>query len=494
MSSKKLVTTEKSSIGVIDFDDSSNQVSNQCNLSVPPSVDLKRGAFVKIGKSQSYFIAQITDGPFYSRETTTSKARYVAELSAYIENDIATAVLSRPLPGTHVEIIDSAGAQKFLGISGGMYMGSILTDKKVSITMDTATLSRHVGVFGTTGGGKSNSIQVLLEEACKQDFAVVIFDVEGEYIEMDKPTDRLIDILDSFNMKPAGVKDLKVYVPYPSFCHRKDAIKFGVKFSEVEKGIFAEVTGQNRMEQLYFKDLIEKVEAVTPTTKTITLQAVIDRLVIRLKGQTDRPTMPPFIAEAHTTLYSKLCLMADQNMMDVKAPDITMEQVVKPGRVSVIDFSDATDYVRNIVMADVLRNSFKYKIANPESPKFLVVIEEAHAFISKEKRDRMLATLMLVIETARRGRKRGLCLGIVTQQPAHLPPELLELCNTRIIHRISSSSNIEVLRESTGNVPDGLWNTVPSLGTGESILSSHKYSRALSVLMRPTASKRIATE
>ena len=248
------------------------------------------------------------------------------------------------------------------------------------------------------------------------------------------------------------------------------------------------------MEELYFEDLIEKVIAVTPESKKLTLEAVIERLATRLKGQTDRPTMPPFIAEAHTTLYGKLRLMEGQKIVDVDAPTIKMQDVFKPGRVSVIDFSDASDYVRNAVMADLLRSAFIYKIANPATPQLLIVIEEAHAFISKEKRDRMLATLMLIIETARRGRKRGLSLGVVTQQPAHLPSELLELCNTRIIHRMSSTANIDVLRESTGNVPEGMWNTVPSLGRGESILSSHKYSRALSVLMRPTASKRIATE
>jgi DNA helicase HerA-like ATPase len=145
-------------------------------------------------------------------------------------------------------------------------------------------------------------------------------------------------------------------------------------------------------------------------------------------------------------------------------------------------------------MAELLHNAFSYKIAHPESAPLLAVIEEAHAFISKEKRDRMLATLLLIIEVARRGRKRGLCLGIVTQQPAHLPSELLELCNTRIIHRMSSITNINCLKESTGNVPEGIWNTIPSLGVGESVISSHKYSRAITVQVRPTVSKRIATD
>jgi DNA helicase HerA-like ATPase len=183
------------------------------------------------------------------------------------------------------------------------------------------------------------------------------------------------------------------------------------------------------------------------------------------------------------------------DIIDVKTPTVKMDEIFKAGRLSVVDFSDASDYVRNMVIAEMLHKVWKYKIAHPESAKLLIVIEEAHAFISKEKRDRMLATLMLLIETARRGRKRGLNLGIVTQQPTHLPTELLELCNTRIIHRTNSTANIEVLRESTGNVPDEMWNTVTSLGRGEAIVSTPQYySRALQILVRPCASKRFATE
>jgi len=497
LSSKNIVTTEKSVIGIVDYDSaSSDMISSQCGISVPLNIDLKRGLFVKIGGGLSYYIAQIVDGPYYSEAKvgSTPRSRYVVELSTFVENGEPKAALSRPTPGTNVVHIDSNEVQAFLGVTGSMRMGSIITDRRVSITMDPSTLSRHIGVFGTTGSGKSNTIQVLMEEATDQNFSVLVFDVEGEYVNMDEPTEMLIDRLSTFNKKPAGVRDLHVYVPNSCFSHRTDAVKFGITFKDVEKGVFAEVCGLTRMEELYFLDIIEKVAAVTPESKVITLGAVIERLTTRLKGQTDRPSMPPFIAEAHTTLYSKLRLMQGQHLIDVEAPSIMMKDVFKGGRVSVVDFSDASDYIRNVIMADLLDKAFKYKIANPDTPQLLIVLEEAHAFISREKRDRMLATLMLIIETARRGRKRGLSLGIVTQQPAHLPSELLELCNTRIIHRMSSSANIDVLKESTGNVPEALWYTVPSLGRGETIISSHKYSRALSVLMRPTSSKRIATE
>jgi DNA helicase HerA-like ATPase len=490
-----VASAEETIVGTVDYDDESLSLdSNQCLISAAETSILERGVFIKIGEGQPYFIGQIVDGPFYMGGGSEIHGRYVAELISYIDRDSSRAVLTRPAPGTRVRTIGSGEVQRILGVSGGMYMGHVTTDSRVSVMMDAATLTRHVGVFGTTGSGKSNTIQVFMEEASKQDFAVLVFDVEGEYIYMDKPTDRLVERLGSFGLKPLGVGDLRVYVPYPSFSHRSGARRFAVKFCNVDFDVFSEVAGLNRLEQLYFQDLIEKVAAVTPETKPVTLKAVIDRLAQRLKGQAEYAAMPPFIVEVNTTLYSKLRLISALNIVDVDAEEIMLEEIFKAGRISVLDLSDASDYVRNIVIADLLSKAFKYKVGNPESPKLLTVIEEAHTFISREKRDRMMATMMLIIETARRGRKRGLSLGIVTQQPAHLPSEILELCNTRIIHRISSTANIEVLRESTGNVPEGLWSTVPSLGRGEAIIATPKYSRALPVTVRPTMSMRIAME
>jgi DNA helicase HerA-like ATPase len=106
----------------------------------------------------------------------------------------------------------------------------------------------------------------------------------------------------------------------------------------------------------------------------------------------------------------------------------------------------------------------------------------------------MMATLILLLELARRGRKRGICLNIVTQQPAHLPPELLELCNTRIMHRMSSTTNIQSLKESTGNVPEAFWDTLPSLSRGQALIASPRYTQAIIAQVRPVMSKRLATE
>ncbi|MEM3382121.1 MAG: DUF87 domain-containing protein, partial [Candidatus Bathyarchaeia archaeon] len=181
---------EESAIGVVDYDDESMSLSsNQCVISAPQESMLERGVFIKIGDGdQPYFIGQIVEGPFYTGRNSETHGRYVAELISYIDRDSVRAVLSRPPPGTKVRTVESEQVQDLLGVSGTMYMGYVTTDKKICVMMDSATLTRHVGVFGTTGSGKSNTIQVFMEEASKKDFAVLVFDVEGEYIFMDRPT------------------------------------------------------------------------------------------------------------------------------------------------------------------------------------------------------------------------------------------------------------------------------------------------------------------
>ncbi|MEM3151358.1 MAG: ATP-binding protein [Candidatus Bathyarchaeia archaeon] len=498
---QKLKTNEV--LGYVMFDEEIEKIkSTTCYISVSKA-ELKRGVYLELRdlSKDEYYIGQVIDGPYYpptsineDSKQKVQNAIYLVELTATIKNGVQTAVLSRPNPGTPVRTLESEKVQFFLGAAGDIELGRLSTQMDVSIGLDSSVLTRHLGIFGTTGSGKSNTIQVVMEEASEAGLAVLVFDVEGEYTRMDEPTEKLIDVLKEFNKTPKSIKDLNVYVPAQSKSLRPDAKRFGIKFTEINKDVFSEVAELTKMEKLYFMDLIKKVEEVAPVFREVTLKAVLDRLKKRLEAQADNPTLPEFIAEAHTSLYSKLSLIDRLGLIDTEYASINIEEIVVPGRISVIDFSDASDAIRNMVIADLLDKLFRFKIEHPETAKILIILEEAHNFISKEKRERMLATLMLILEIARRGRKRGICLGIVTQQPYHLPSELLELCNTRIMHRMSSTSNINVLKESTGNVPESLWDVLPSLGKGEAIIASPKYNRAVIARIRPVASKRIAVE
>ena len=169
---------------------------------------------------------------------------------------------------------------------------------------------------------------------------------------------------------------------------------------------------------------------------------------------------------------------------------LDLQRMLSPGRVSVIDVSVANDTVKNLVTADLLRKVFAYKIANSNSPPTLLVIEEAHSFISKENVKTMQATLQMLRNVARRGRKRWLSLAFVSQQPGHLPPEIFELCNTRIVHTLRSMHNLEVLMSTAGDVGREMWDRCPLLGPGEAIVTSPQLKRPVIVKMRPAQSQR----
>jgi DNA helicase HerA-like ATPase len=119
-----------------------------------------------------------------------------------------------------------------------------------------------------------------------------------------------------------------------------------------------------------------------------------------------------------------------------------------------------------------------------------VVIEEAHSFISREKSTKMSETIEMLREIARRGRKRWLGLCFISQQPSHLPNEIFELCNTRIVHTIRSHANLNSLKLTAGDVSEEMWNNVPSLGVGQAVVSSPQLRDPIVINVRPCKTRR----
>src|SRR5207244_2732676 len=125
----------------------------------------------------------------------------------------------------------------------------------------------------------------------------------------------------------------------------------------------------------------------------------------------------------YTGLSAKLLWLIQSGCFDQPhMRSLDLGRMLVPGRVSVIDVSVANDTVKNLVTADLLRKVFAYKVGKADAPPTLLVIEEAHSFISREKAQTMHATMQMLRNVTRRGRKRWLSLAFVSQQPGHLPP------------------------------------------------------------------------
>ncbi|HKQ06426.1 MAG TPA: DUF87 domain-containing protein [Blastocatellia bacterium] len=201
-------------------------------------------------------------------------------------------------------------------------------------------------------------------------------------------------------------------------------------------------------------------------------------------------------AASYGALRKKLRELQMMHIFDRKdAPPLDVKKLSEPGHLSVIDMSDSREQqVVNIVIADLLARMYHYKMSLSEEEntrrRVFLTIEEAHGFVSREKQERMEQTLDQLRRIARRGRKRWLALHFVTQSPQHLPSELFELANNKIIHQTTGAENLRVLKAAAGSVNEAIWEEVPSLGKGRAIIVSSQYPHPIITQIRPASSKR----
>lgn len=222
------------------------------------------------------------------------------------------------------------------------------------------------------------------------------------------------------------------------------------------------------------------------------------RVMMRVRAQSSRHEI------SWKTLDNKLKRLRRLKIFDFGAqPGVNYGSMLTPGRVSVVDLSDTdSPQLNNLVIADILRGlqetqEARYQKANEQDQSVtpvLIIIEEAHEFLSANRISQMPVLFEQVARIAKRGRKRWLGLVFVTQLPQHLPNEVLGLLNNFIIHKITDSSVISRMQRTAGSIDESLWNRVPRLAPGQALVSFSNFTRPLMVAVDPAPVKRLLVE
>jgi len=318
---------------------------------------------------------------------------------------------------------------------------------------------------------------------------------------------RLESMLAKHDRRPSGIADFRVLHPASCSSDRPDSKPFTLRLADFETPVVTELLQASRGERNALLDCVEhfnsKTWQRTFTTEADRLKDLLDpspkaARTFTLNQMNDRAReRSSKTSEQYDFLglATKLQWLINSGAFDQpNMASLDPAGIMSPGRVTVIDVSVANDTVKNLATADLLRKTFAYKMVREDAPPTLIVIEEAHSFVSREKAQSMQATLEMLRNVTRRGRKRWLATAFISQQPGHLPPEIFELCNTRLVHNLRSMHNLDALMATTGDIAAELWARCPSLGTGEAILSSPQLNRPAVVSMRPAASRRKFTK
>lgn len=133
-----------------------------------------------------------------------------------LEDESVVPPRRRPLPNSPVFVLSSEETQKVLRIGGDIRLGMVMGHEEIEVCVPSTSKSvfpRHLGILGTTGGGKSTTVSGLVSQLQNAGAACILLDTEGEYTAIQEPTDdsRMRVALARRNMNPAGVPNSHVY-------------------------------------------------------------------------------------------------------------------------------------------------------------------------------------------------------------------------------------------------------------------------------------------
>lgn len=378
----------------------------------------------------------------------------------------------------------------------------------------------HGIIVGATGGGKSNTIAALDKSLSDSGLAVVQFNVKGsEFLYLDQPCAREV-IESNFKRTPAGeavwnglkitaagVKDFRLYVLKGRDCTRRDGTtrSFDLELdalgdSYLEQILKDRVSGMGIDSFIHAKDIIKYIllkEGRSYDLREITrLLSVLIREAEISKDQEIKIPGPTSSAGIHIQTAKSILRGLEQLLLmdlfdDPKYPTIPIDELVKPGRVSVVDVAPLTRDAQEVTVSYVLWALYdqihRLHSFGKSYPPTVVIIDEAWKILKDE------ATLQGVERIARQGRSLRFGLFFASQDlPGFEAKHVLGQCHSMIIHRMGE--DFDKLRELVPHFDQRDVARLSNLPTGLAYIWNKQYYRFPISAQIPLAPCRHATD
>lgn len=419
----------------------------------------------------------------------------------------------RPLdPGAKVYGVDYAFLRDFYRFSEStsIHIGNLVGYESgantVPIFLDVNILAtEHLAVLAMTGSGKSYTVGRIIERLVGQmNGTVVVFDPHGEYgwaveggtlrtnpgmgaVEDPRDQEALPRIIENLRKLEAQGGGIHVYTP-------QDA-EFDLKYG-----------GSNRRLALQFDNFdLDSIGGILPGL-TEPQMRVLDAAIRKWKKE--QPTQPRDVQVLLDLLSRRLDDVrddADLNLTDEEKKALggrsaaiaamRLRQLLQEakafytaasksvtdikeligrrgdgaGRLVIVDLQGLSDDARQIIVA-LLSSEILAAASSktePTRPCFLVY-EEGHNF-APAKGDSLSRDIIKKI--AGEGRKFGVGFAIISQRPSKLDPDVTSQCNTLITMRIKNPDDQRFIMKSTEQLSQADIDELPSLSTGEALVS-----------------------
>lgn len=431
-----------------------------------------------------------------------------------------------PNVGDSVHLATEANLRRIYGTSGAghVVIGSLSSSESITAKVALNELvTRHSAVLGSTGSGKSTTIASLLRsitspepgDAQYPSARILMLDIHGEY------ADALADVAQVFSVDPQA-SESRLQIPYWAL-EAGDLLDFltggvdGPRETAFTDKIFDLKVSTHRAE--HFPGVDESsitVDTPIPFSLKKLWYDLIDFEIATFDGpQRNHPTrqdagdpnnlIPPrYLPHAMGTAGPFLNQQAfgirrQLNLLRSRLLDRRYDFLLHPGAwepdldgkttqdldsllegwlggpkpITILDLSGVPSGVLERLIGSILKIVYDSLFWSREKTEggierpLLVVMEEAHRYLSQDARGLASETVKKI---AKEGRKYGVGAMIISQRPSEVDETILSQCGTYFALRLS---NPEDRRRVQGTLPDGLMSlldVLPVLRTGEAIV------------------------
>ncbi|MEB3851595.1 MAG: ATP-binding protein [Desulfurococcales archaeon] len=383
------------------------------------------------------------------RSYTRGRVRWLTLTAPLLAGGKIRSPREPPRPGSEVRaatpsLLDSV----FRGGRGWVRLGR-LRGTDVAFHVSVNQLFRHLAVLAVTGGGKSNTVCVLAQRIVGDlGGTMVIFDVHGEYASARGLAPGRV------NVQTAKINPVTLTL---------DEILRLARFPEHA------IVQERILRKAWEKAMSEYLQGSLPATKFLSRIEELAR-----SPQVKRDAGYP----RDEQVLGVLSKLEDVRSIygDVLDPNYftRLEDIIKPGKLTVIDLSEVDENGADAVVSHYLRLLLMERkrwrrsggSAGYPSP-VIAVIEEAHVLVPREE-DTL--TKRWAARVAREGRKFGVGLALVSQRPKGLDPDVLSQTNNKIILRIVEPSDIRYVQAASEQLSEDLASVLPALSPGEAVV------------------------
>ncbi len=323
----------------------------------------------------------------------------------------------------------------------------------------------QIMITGKTGSGKTVAMKYmaqyftsnLLDGFDSQPGSVLAINVKGEdLLRMDKPSsivnEQIKDEWNTLRISPHGVPAFRIYYPgnsinsYSQQVSREKCVKITLKTENIDPEALTglvqnlSVQGTDHLPAI-FRYWQKKRMRIGDTLGTfvdyLSREGAKELNAMNVREDT-------YIITLHPGTFSNIIRTLSKNTQYFDIPEATelnAEEILEPGKMSVIDVSDKDGIgFGGVLLRDILEKIYETKSRRDNHVPILLIIDEVHEFYGDARKREALQSLDAI---TRKGRSLGIGVVFASQNPEDMPKGISSVVNTKI-HFRSDSKNIDL--------------------------------------------------